>query len=478
MKISMKEVIEKIQLKQVESMNSDIYELKECIGEGGQGAVYRTQRKNLLVKLSYMSKDGTENVIKGQYRRYATLRGRWDLSSYLAKPLCELKLVQKGKIIVYGYVMELMEDMVSLQSLFRKNTEKPQEYITRMGGIRRMYIILRKVAEILDSIHSIGYVYGDLNPNNVFVSEDPAYFEVQLIDCDNLMLAADYDCIIHFPGYGAPELINGQCKNNSISDTWSFAVLAFFTLRQVNPFRGKMVMEANTMELSSIESKAEKAELPFIDESEENSSSSALPLDVMEAPKLQQLFVKTFGKGSSSFTRPTLQEWINALKECEYQFVKCANSACGAVYLKYSGISQCPFCDGKSMGPFVVCKKMVRFDQACVPFDARTIVCDMPIKLEIPIAEYKMLQMELYLDPKTKKIHITQFGDDDIAVEWSIKSISTRKKGKIVKLQSHGSTAFSVINGEKNYHQFPEYTFNDGNKARGVIEFACRGLDG
>ncbi len=474
--ISIKEFIEKIRLSEVESSNSECYELRDCIGEGGQGAVYTTNSKNILVKLSLL-KDEEKDKVKTKYRRFATLRNRQDLTPYLAKPLSELKPMMKEKIVIYGYVMELMEDMVSLQSLYHKNSEKPTEYITRMGGIRRMYTILRKVAEILDSIHSIGYVYGDLNPGNVFVSNDLAYSEVQLIDCDNLMIAADYDGIIHFPGYGAPELLKGLCKNNCATDTWSFAILAFFTLRQANPFRGEMVTNASTEKLSELERKAEIAELPFIDESEDNVASHALPMEVMESPALQQLFTKTFGKDATSITRPTLQEWIDTFKKWEYQFVKCANPACKSVYLHGKGIPQCPFCDEKHREPFAVCRKMVRHEQQCVPFDSHAMLCDIPIKLEIPITEYKMLQLELSFDSKAKKIYITQFGDEEIAVEWTVKSISTEKEGKIVKLRSNSTTAFSVINREENFIQFPEYAFNEGNKARGVIRFTCRGLD-
>ena len=259
------EFLEKEQITQVETENSEIFELKDCIGEGGQGAVFKTQRKNLLVKLS-ISRDNSLNKIKSIYRRYNNLRCRRDFPAYLAKPLCEIAPIERNDHIIYGYVMELMEDMVSINSLFRKNNENPLEYINRMGGIQRMYTILRKTAEILDKIHSLGYCYGDLNPNNVFVSSDTNYNEVQLIDCDNLMIASEFEGMIYYPNYGAPEVVKGLSSNNAITDTWSFAVLAFYTLRQVFPFNGLLVTEANSLNLSQMEAKAKFAELPFIDD--------------------------------------------------------------------------------------------------------------------------------------------------------------------------------------------------------------------
>lgn len=471
--ISMKDAFDKIQLKQVETENSEGFKLVECIGEGGQGAVYSTQRRNLLVKLSIVKEDASE-LVKNTYRRYRLLRGRQDLPSYLAKPLGEIKPIIKKGLIIYGYVMELMEDMVSLHSVFRKNGEEPTAYIKRMGGIKRMYVILRKIAEILDGIHSIGYVYGDLNPNNVFISNDPAYSEVQLIDCDNLMIAADCTGFIYYPGYGSPEILKGLTKNNSNTDSWSYAVLAFFTLRQAMPFQGKMVMDAGTMELSQLERKAEMGELPFIDDDENNSAAHALPKDVMEPPALQQLFQNTFGKDSTPYTRPVLQDWIDTFLEWENRFVKCANKGCGSDYLKYKGVNQCPFCDKKTIEPYAVCRKMIRHGASCSPFDAPQITSDSSIILEIPISEYKMLQLEVRLDANSKKIYIKQISDCDITVEWSIKGVG---KGKTVNLRSNIQTGFSVVNKEDNYLQFPEYTFSEGSKARGVLEFTCRGLN-
>ena len=425
--ISMKDTFEKTQLKQVETENSEVFQLVECIGEGGQGTVFSTQRKNLLVKLS-IAKEGDEKIIKAKYRRYKSLRGRRDLPSYLAKPLAEIKPVTTNGLIVYGYVMELMEDMVSLHSVFRKNGEEPTAYIKRMGGIKRMYVILRKIAEILDGIHSIGYVYGDLNPNNVFISNAPAYSEVQLIDCDNLMIAADYDGFIYYPGYGAPEILKGLCKNNVLTDSWSYAILSFITLRQAKPFFGKMIMEAGTMELSQLERKAEAGEFPFIDEDENNVANYALPKDVMESPALQQLFLRTFGKDSSPNTRPTLQEWIDTFLKWENQFVKCANPKCSSVYLKYKGVGACPFCDKKGIEPFVVCHKMVLHEQACIPFDNRIIACESPVHLELPISEYKMIQLELSLNATSKKVYLKQLSEKDATIEWSIKGIGKGKK--------------------------------------------------
>lgn len=468
---------------QVETEDGEVFRLGECIGTGGQGAVYSTQRHNILVKLSSIGKAGSVEVER-KYSRYKLLRCRRDFPKYLAKPIAEIKPVKKEKGVVYGYAMELMEDMVSLSVLFCKKREKAPEYIKRMGGIRRMYTILRKVAEILDGIHSIGYVYGDLNPNNVFVSKDVGYSEVQLIDCDNLMIAADYNCRISFPGYGAPELAKEAVSAcNSLTDVWSYAVLAFFVLRQQFPFRGAMVADAkNTTELEQMEEKARNAELSFIDDEDGgNPARGGLPCNVMESPEMRRLFAETFGRGKEPFYRPTLREWIDVLRNDEYRFLKCAADDCGQTFLATAKAAEvkCPFCDGRHVEPYAVCRKRLRFGQLCVPFDAPIVVADVPAEIAIPSSEHGMLRLKISLDFEKKTVCFEQLGDKTVVAELSINCMTD--SGKKMNLGPGAKTRISAKNKEKYFLQFPEYTFRDGEdkeeRARGVITFTCRGFD-
>lgn len=473
----MQEILQKIGLEQVESDNSDIYKL-QFMAEGGQGAVFQTQHKNLLVKLS-CAKTGTIDIPK-IYRRYASLRCRTDLPSYLAKPLCEIKPIEKNGVVVYGYVMELMEDMVSLGSLFRQKNENPINYIKRLGGIRRMYIILRKVAEILDGIHCAGYCYGDLNPNNVFVSSDPTFNAVQLIDCDNLMIAADFKGTIYYPGYGAPELMKKSiAANTPITDTWSFAILAFYTLRQVHPFKGLLVENAVTDEISLMEQKASEGDLPFIDDATENNQTErALPINIMETTKLQNLFAKTFGKNKSDLSRPVLSEWIESLKEGEHDFLKCGN--CGELYI-WQKEKQCPFCDSKSVTPYVLALGAIQHEinnnlHPCTP--RIRIIDEYPVEIQIPLSQYKIVPIEMFLDSKNQKILFKHKNSNEIQLEWRKDS----RSAKTVVVPPEISAPIKVVDNEKNFLIFPVYNFdipdeNDNEKkgrSRSIITFQYR----
>lgn len=485
---AMTDFVSKVQLAQVETENGDVFQLKNCIGEGGQGAVYATQQKGRLVKLSFARK-GSEENIKDAYRRYKILRNG-NLPEQLAKPLFEIKPVEMNDVIIYGYVMELMDDMVSLGSQFCKKGERPDAYIHRMGGIRRMYVILRKVAEILDCIHSVGYCYGDLNPNNVFISASTDYDAVQLIDCDNLMVAADCKGSIYFPGYGAPEILKGLSQNSFITDSWSFAVLTFYTLRQTLPFVGKMVADAATMEISQMEKKAEFAELPFIDdESGENASRQAFPKAIMETKALQDLFARTFGKNVLPFSRPTLSAWIEALQQGECQFFKCAASSCGHVFLRTKGEVKCPFCDGTIVEANATVAVLLSRDKTSIRYGSPLILSDKPVVVEFPISECAMRKLEINLDAVQNKLSLKllPYGDQEIydSIEVLL-AINDSGKGKKMDLAPEIPTLVPIKNGEMYYFNMPAYKnsldqVEEGEspmEIRAVVAVMCRGLNG
>ncbi|MEI6423529.1 MAG: protein kinase, partial [Lentisphaerota bacterium] len=212
---------EKDKIKTVRDTDDRIYKLHDIQGKGGQGVVWFTNHERILVKLN--RKDSDMEGRKSYYRRLKYLMLRQDLphayvsmpKALLAEPDC-------------GYVMELMDDMVSLEELLTppSNTDITSWYKNN-GGVRRRIKLLLRFSEILLDIHSKGFIYGDISPKNVFVSKQNDYFEVQLIDCDNLTTAGTLDGAVYSIKYGAPELVRGESGHNTLTDSWSFAVLAY-----------------------------------------------------------------------------------------------------------------------------------------------------------------------------------------------------------------------------------------------------------
>ena len=476
------EIVKQNKITNVETESAGIFELKECIGEGGQGAVYKTQRTNLLVKLSYASKGFNPETV---YRRYKNLRSRIDLPDYIAKPLNEIKPIEKGGKIFYGYVMELMEDMVSLTSLQSKKNEKIAFYLERLGGIRRIYTLLRKLAEILEQIHAAGYCYGDLNPNNIFVSSDTEYSEVQLIDCDNMVIAADFNDSIAFKGFAAPEIVREHKFNTPLSDTWSFAVVAFFALRQELPFHGKLVTEAATMEISTMEKREDESDLPFIDDLDnDNAGKSSGFRDLLETKMLQELFKRTFSGEKNFLTRPALFEWIEALQIGEKTFMKCNN--CGKHYIKIGKKHECPFCDKESHAPYILMLNTIITGNKVLDTGfshPAYLLEDTSTLMDVPVALTKSAHIEASFNATKKQLSIQL---TDLKELKATLSIPKEKITKNCTLKAGIPLLINVKEGMKHQILFPEYTLEidrdedepkegDLPKFKGVILFTYRG---
>lgn len=475
------EIVKKSGIKQVETESAGVFELRKCIGEGGQGAVYTTQRKNLLIKLSYASKGFNPKTV---YRRYRNLRSRTDLPEYIAKPLNEIKPIEIGDKVFYGYVMELMEDMVSLTSLQSKKNEKIAFYLERLGGIRRIYTLLRKLAEILEQIHAAGYCYGDLNPNNIFVSSDTEYSEVQLIDCDNMVIAADFNDSIAFKGFAAPEIVREHKFNTPLSDTWSFAVVAFFALRQELPFHGKLVTEAAT-EISTMEKREAESDLPFIDDLDnDNAGKSSGFRDLLETEMLQELFKRTFSGEKSFLTRPALFEWIEALQIGEKTFMKCNN--CGKHYIKIGKKHECPFCDKESHAPYILMLNTIITGNKVLDTGfshPAYLLEDTSTLMDVPVALTKSARIETSFNATKQQLSIQL---TDLKELKTTLSIPKEKTSKNCTLKAGIPLLINVKEGMKYQILFPEYTLEidrdedepkegDLPKFKGVILFTYRG---
>ena len=155
----------------VKDTEGSVYELRGELSRGGQGVVYHTQYPQVLIK-GFTNKDAHARL---RWSRHIAWLTRAELSGLkLARPL---KLLAEPRC---GYVMELMDGLVPLQSLFDSyvaaEEEASADYL-RQGGLRRRIRILSQLARTLNQLHARGMLYGDLSPSNIFVSDDPGHAE-------------------------------------------------------------------------------------------------------------------------------------------------------------------------------------------------------------------------------------------------------------------------------------------------------------
>ena len=303
-------------------------DIANIVGTGAQGAVYRGENKNILIKINQTKE---ENYLGKKIDKIKSLNLPKNLNFTL--PIAKLNIPNKN---YEGYIMRMMEDMKPISYLMKnsfKNIEECYNYYNQeTGGLRRRLEILKKIAYNLYYLHSRGIVYGDISSNNIFISMDSKYTEVWFIDCDNIDYSYDIDYTIGTDGFCSPEIRKvlapyniGKQTNTIENDIYAFANLAFNVLFLADPFRGSILLEDNEDDSddwwddeSDDEKKFDLGEVSWVGENDESNKpiyGLSINMDKMISPELKNLFNETlgyFGRNNPK-QRPSLRIWYEEI---------------------------------------------------------------------------------------------------------------------------------------------------------------------
>lgn len=361
----MNEIVEETKKNRtVIDQHNQCYELTGRVGEGGQGIVCTTNYPKVLVKIARLTTDEQRtfwlNKIQNLIRQ--PLQGL-----PIAYPLA---LIAKPQL---GYVMEMMDGLVPLTHLMQITRDSLISgsgivgYI-ETGGLQRRLKILARLARILAELHGRGLAYGDLSDSNVFVSKSLEYSEVWLIDADNISSLSCEGSRVWSPDYGAPEILRGESGINTLTDSWSFAVLAYSLLTTAHPLKGDDVMDGDY----EFEEMALQGRLPWVDHptNTSNALSVGLPREIVLNSQLRNLFEQCFNAGlEEPGERPSLSEWAEAFELASRQCVNCVS--CDSTFF-YSSRNICPFCDdeqpsdqGLIMAEYIYTPPKIIWEQFC-----------------------------------------------------------------------------------------------------------------
>lgn len=312
------------------------YELTRRVGEGGQGIVYTTNYPNVLIKIARVT---TENNVAWKQNIRTLMRQPLE-NLPIARPLALITRPQPG------YVMELMDGLAPMTDLMQTAKDaliadgESGGYLNTGGLLRRLKILAR-LARVLADLHGRGLAYGDLSPANVFISTSLEYAEVWLIDADNITSQSrDSRQGVFTPDYGAPEIIRGESGTNTLTDSWSFAVIAFSTLTLAHPLKGDMVNEGEP----ECEVAALCGKLPWVDHPRDRSNAltTGLPREITLDTALTDLFERCFNPGlDNQGARPSLCEWADAFESATGQCDQC--ESCNHTFFCTAKLC-CPFC--------------------------------------------------------------------------------------------------------------------------------------
>lgn len=366
------------------------FDISNILGAGGQGRVFETTSKNVLLKL-IQTKD--RKITNREINRVMALN--IPEICKVAKPIAK---IMSEYDMVAGYTMRMMEDMEPISVLMEADEKKVNKYYISGGSLKRRLLLLKKIAYNLFLLHGENIVYGDISENNIFISENIQKNEVWLIDCDNMAYSQDVKWTVLTKGYGAPEIYNNSEVNTLSSDVYAFGVLSFRVLALCDPFTGSALEEEkiNSEDEFKDETKIQKeiyqGNIPWVGEI--NSKNKPLygystHLDKLLTKNLKHLFERTFGEigRKNREERPTMKEWYYSLSEAYNATITC--DVCGWTYYPETG--DCPICQEKKKSYYQIeIFEKITLGEISLKKNMKTLI------REIQGDEFKVEKNELY----------------------------------------------------------------------------------
>ena len=344
-------------------------------------------------------------------------------------------------------------DIPAWLSEMPENEAKKIVHYYRTGGLRRRLHTLYKCASLLARLHGNGMVYGDISPNNIFISEGLDDSAVWLIDADNIRFEITAGgSVVYTPKYGAPELVQGKDGGRPSSDCHAFAVVAFYLLSLIHPFVGKKVDGTDEGDWADEENDGEDVEdkayaglFPWVDDQDDdsNSSDSGLPRSLLLTEKLISLFEGTFGPGRTSpLLRPTIYHWPEALAQAADMTVTCPGCSMNYYYDFIHPETEdhnCPYC--KKQRPQVLILESYRWNGPDKPINSPCwrYVREIPQGTEITIPR-RIFDEFAMLDSDTAEVLISSSNNSIL-----IKKSDHGKADLSVAADSHPQSGFQKL---------------------------------
>lgn len=168
------------------------------IGSGGEGIIYRVIDDNTIVAKIY--KENKRDIYREEKLKAMVCRNlSKDQTRYVTWPLDVL--YEEDKFV--GYIMQKVEHSQPLISVY---SEEKYDLRTRLLTAINLCIAI-------ESIHELGQVCGDLNPQNICVNlnqyDTKDRFKVTLVDTDSYHFSTGektYRCEVGMAEYLAPEI--------------------------------------------------------------------------------------------------------------------------------------------------------------------------------------------------------------------------------------------------------------------------------
>jgi hypothetical protein len=269
------------------------YTLREKIGEGGMGAVYRAEhamlRRKTAIKLLLPDRVSHDALVR--FEREVQLTSQLSHPNTIA--IHDYGRTPQG---VFYYAMEFLTGK-SLEKLVEEEGPQP-------AG--RVVHILLQIAGSLREAHAAGLIHRDIKPGNLLIGEHGGMLDfvkvidfglVKQLDSGESPAVSRTDSIAGTPLFMAPECVTRPAGIDAKVDTYALGATAYYLLTGTPVFEGHSMVEVCGHHLHSVP------------EPPSRRVSGPLP------PVLEALILRCLAKQPEG--RPDDDELLAALRECE-----------------------------------------------------------------------------------------------------------------------------------------------------------------
>ncbi|OON99268.1 MAG: hypothetical protein ATN35_13420 [Epulopiscium sp. Nele67-Bin004] len=306
--------------------------IKQFIGEGGQGSIYKVDYNGQEKALKWYKKSALGNNPTDFYHNIETNIIKGSPSKEFLWPID----ITEWKDGTFGYIMDLKPDGYYEMTDFLLCK-------VRFTSYKRTIDTALNIVSAFRQLHNAGYSYQDINDGNFFINPDNG--KVLICDNDNVAPNGIKTGIAGKPRYMAPEVVLGTAIPNSHSDRFSMSIILYSLFCLNHPLEGKRHLVPALTE--NLQKKLYGSEPIFM--MDPNNADNA-PHPVVHKNSIvvwasfpsymQNIFIKAFSQ--ESFDKPSKRsteiEWLKVLTRFRSSVVSCS---CGNEIFVESNNSLC-----------------------------------------------------------------------------------------------------------------------------------------
>merc|ERR1712228_226968 len=204
------------------------YTLKELIGKGTFGSVYRAihEADNKIVALKIIDLEKLKQAQNG-------------ISRVKTEIAVQSQLNHESIIKLYTSFIDTNENKYVLVLEYCEG-ETLSDYLKKQNGGKltesRCYFIFYQIVEIIKYLHQNEFIHRDLKLQNILIYPDTQ--KLKLCDfglAQNMNLSPDRYTWCGTPNYCAPEIVKQQ-KHGYLADIWSVGIVLYSLLTGSPPF--------------------------------------------------------------------------------------------------------------------------------------------------------------------------------------------------------------------------------------------------